>query len=663
MCGISGFTHQGDRYKSQYILASMLQSIQYRGPDDMSGLIGKNFALGNVRLSIVDLIGGIQPAISDDKKIIVVFNGEIFNYKSLRSNLSAHGIKFKTESEVETLLRLYETYGIDFIKKLNGQFAIAIYDQYKDMLLLIRDPFGIRPLFWSMKNGQLGFASEIKALQQYLEAGLEIDRESLLETMQFWTVTGDKSAFEGIKQVPPGYYLTFHKKNVSLESYWVPPFVSSEDTLKLANESEYFEAFQSEFSASVSRQRMADVEVGCYVSGGIDSSAVACELASQIGVSNLKTFSIAFNDDEYDESDAQKQLLESLGLSNYSITLNGDDIANIFQKVVWHAETPLFRTAPAPLYLLAEQVKKAGVKVVMTGEGSDEILLGYDIFRESKIRRFWSKRPDSKWRGHLMKNLYQYLPQYKNARYFNLLLDFYRPSLVSESPHYALLLRWANGRSLFSNLSVDMQNLSQSFDPINELEKWLPSSYDGFDDIEKAQSIELMTLLPNYLLSSQGDRMSLAHSVEGRYPYLDLDFVKFSFSLPQNIKLKRLKDKYILRQTFGRRLPESVVNRPKIAYQAPEMKAFFLDGKLIDYAKSLFSSENIKRNNLFDPKSIERLIHIGENGNNSRLSFRDNMAFIVALSTSILQEQFHQVAVNDVCPSLLQRITIQGESC
>lgn len=661
MCGISGFTHQGDRQESQHILASMLETIQYRGPDSTSGLVGKNFALGNVRLSIVDLIGGIQPAVSDDEKIAVVFNGEIFNYTSIRDDLISQGIKFNTASEVETLLHLYKRYGVEFIKHLNGQFAIAVFDQRSDTLILARDPFGIRPLFWSMKQGQLGFASEIKALQQYLQSGLGIDRESLLETMQFWTVTGDKTSFQGVKQIPPGHYLVLHNKKIALESYWTPPFTSPSDSLKLANESEYFEAFQSEFSASVARQRMADVEVGCYVSGGIDSSAVACELTSQIGASNLKTFSIAFNDDEYDESDAQKRLLDSLGLSNTSITLNGGDIAKVFQKVVWHAEAPLFRTAPAPLYLLAEQVKKSGIKVVMTGEGSDEMLLGYDIFREAKIRRFWARNPESKWRGHLMKRLYQYLPQYKNPRYFNLLLDFYRSTLTSDSQHYALALRWANGRAMLPNLSADMQKLAQSFDPVNELEKWLPSSYSTVNDIEKTQCIELMTLLPNYLLSSQGDRMSLAHSVEGRYPYLDLEFVKFAFSLPQNIKLKGLKDKYILRQTFGKRLPEAVVNRPKIAYQAPEMKAFFADGKLVDYAKYLLSPEQIKRNNLFNPASIERLIHVGENANNSRLSFRDNMSFIVALSTSILQEQFQAMPVVKVPPASLQSIKIQGE--
>jgi asparagine synthase (glutamine-hydrolysing) len=661
MCGISGFTHRGDRQESRHILASMLEAIQYRGPDSTSGLVGGNYALGNVRLSIVDLIGGVQPAVSDDKKIAVVFNGEIFNYKSLREDLIYQGVKFNSASEVETLLHLYIKYGFDFIKLLNGQFAIAIFDLRKDALFLARDPFGIRPLFWGMKNDQLGFASEIKALQQYLQSGLEIDQESLLEVMQFWTVTGDKSAFKGVKQIPPGHYLTFQNKKITLQSYWTLPFANLSGTLKLASEAEYFEAFQSEFSASVARQRMADVEVGCYVSGGIDSSAVACELTSQIGASNLKTYSIGFNDDEYDESDAQRRLLESLGLSNTSITLNDGDIAGVFEKVVWHAETPLFRTAPAPLYLLAEQVNKSGIKVVMTGEGSDEILLGYDIFREVKIRRFWAKNPESKWRGHLMKRLYQYLPQYKNSRYFNLLLDFYKSTLTSDSPHYALALRWANGRALYSNLSADMQNRAQSFDPTIELERWLPASYGTFNDIEKAQSIELMTLLPNYLLSSQGDRMSLAHSVEGRYPYLDLEFVKFALSLPQNIKLKGLRDKYVLRQTFAKKLPDSVVNRPKIAYQAPEMKAFFAGGRLVDYAKDLLSPEQVRRNNLFNPASIERLIQIGERANNSRLSFRDNMGFIVALSTSILQQQFQKMPVINVSSSTLQCIKIQGE--
>lgn len=662
MCGIAGFTHNGDIQASKQILASMLESIEYRGPDSTSGIVAQNFAIGNVRLSIVDIIGGTQPAVSNDKKISIVFNGEIFNFKKLRDDLISNGVSFRTSSEIETLLHLYIRHGKEFIKLLNGQFAIAIHDLKERTLLLARDPFGVRPLFWCKKNNNLGFASEVKALQQYMKSGLEIDRESLLETMQFWTPTGDKTAFANIQQIPPGYFLIYKDNIPTLTRYWEPPFSSSVNKLRLANEGEYLEAFQEQFSASVLRQRMADVEVGCYVSGGIDSSAVACELSSQIGSEKLKTFSIGFKDSEYDESEAQKRLLESLGLKNLSLSVDEQDIAKVFEKVVWHAEMPLFRTAPAPLYLLSEQVQKSGIKVVMTGEGSDEVLLGYDIFRETKIRRFWSRNPESKWRGNLMKRLYQYLPQYKNQRYFNLLLDFYRPTLKSTSPHYALALRWLNGSALHQILSPDMRQLASVYNPVEGLEKWLPSSYYSLNDVEKAQCIEFMTLLPNYLLSSQGDRMSLAHSVEGRYPYLDLDFVNFAFSLPEKIKLKGLRDKYILRQSFGKRLPKSVVERPKIAYQAPEMRAFFNDKKLVEYAQHYLSPEQINQNNLFDSASVNRLVQIGQNANNSRLSFRDNMGFIIALSTSILQGQFSKFPAIDVKSSTLQSIKIYGEN-
>jgi asparagine synthase (glutamine-hydrolysing) len=317
------------------------------------------------------------------------------------------------------------------------------------------------------------------------------------------------------------------------------------------------------------------------------------------------------------------------------------DIARDFPTAVVHAETALFRSAPVPMYHLSKEVRAAGIKVVMSGEGADEVLLGYDLFRETKIRRFWARQPASRCRGQLLRRLYDYLPQYKNPRYFNLTLDFYRPTLTqTEDPHYPMAVRWSGGKALESCFSSDLRNIAEAYNPVAELEPWLPADYAQAGDVERAQAIEAMTLLSNYLLSSQGDRMALANSVETRYPYLDLDFVRFAARLPHGIKLRGLKDKFILRQTYAGDIPEAVRNRKKFAYQAPEKKSFFPGGTLVEWAADMLTRERIARDGLFDPGYVEQYCLTPPAREAGRQSFRNNMLFMIVLSTTILMDRF-----------------------
>ena len=290
---------------------------------------------------------------------------------------------------------------------------------------------------------------------------------------------------------------------------------------------------------------------------------------------------------------------------------------------------------------LSAAVRAAGIKVVMSGEGADEILLGYDLFRETKVRRFWARNPGSRWRGQLLRRLYDYLPQFKNPRYFNLTLDFYRPTLGRvDDPHYAMAVRWAGAKALEGCFSREVQRLASIYDPVAELGKWLPAGYGAADDVERAQAIEVMTLLGNYLLSSQGDRMSLANSVEGRYPYLDLEFVRFAARLPRSLKLRGLKDKFVLRQTYGGQIPEAVRNRKKFAYQAPEKKAFFVGGSLVGWAADLLTPERIASDGIFDPDYVKQYCLAPPARDTGRQSFRNNMLFMVVLSTTLLADRF-----------------------
>jgi asparagine synthase (glutamine-hydrolysing) len=454
-------------------------------------------------------------------------------------------------------------------------------------------------------------------------------------------VVGERTAFEDIRQLPAGHALTWQQGQARLERYWNWPFSGDVEPLRLGSDSEYFEAFDEAFSRAVKRQTMADVEVGAYISGGIDSSVIVHKLAGLHPERTLSTFSVGFDDPEYDESEAQQAVVRNYGTRHHATRIGAADIAEGFPQAVEHAETALFRSAPVPMQRLSAAVRAAGIKVVMSGEGADEILLGYDLFREAKVRRFWARRPDSRWRGQLLRRLYDYLPQFKNPRYFNLTLDFYRPTLGQvDDPHYAMAVRWAGGKALERCFSRELQPLASAYDPVAELGKWLPAGYGEADDVERAQAMEVMTLLGNYLLSSQGDRMSLANSVEGRYPYLDLEFVRFAARLPRSLKLRGLRDKFILRQTYGGQIPEQVRNRKKFAYQAPEKKAFFAGGSLAGWAAELLSPDRLASDGLFDPDYVKQYCLAPPARDAGRQSFRNNMLFMVVLSTTLLADRF-----------------------
>ncbi|MBM2854512.1 MAG: asparagine synthase [Steroidobacteraceae bacterium] len=641
MCGIAGLVRASGRATREE-LHRMLQAVRHRGPERLGGYVSHAVALGNARLSIVDLEGGIQPAVSHDPEIVLVFNGEIFNYWSIRESLIAKGHRFETKSEAETLLRLYADIGEEMFRRIDGQFAIAIWDGRNKSLILGRDRVGIRPLFWFQNRELLAFASEVKALFQLPSIPRKLDYRALVQTFRFWTVAGDSSGFEGVRQVPPGHYAVFDAVNASprLTRYWEWPFPGDLECLRLASDEEYFQVFAQEFRESVDRQRMADVPVASYLSGGIDSTVVAMCLADLVP-GKLRTYAVTFEDPEYDESSAQRVVADHFGFEHASVHIGPTDVSDHFRDVVFHAETPLFRTAPTPLFLLSKRVHEDGIKVVTTGEGADEILLGYDLFREVAIRNFWGRQPQSKWRGRLFSRLYAYLPQYRNPRYLNLLLDFYRATLLHDGdPHHAMAVRWNNGKALEVFLSPDMRQRADSYNPVADLESWLPQGYMAADDIARAQCIEMQTLLANYLLSSQGDRMSMAHAVEGRYPYLDHHFIEFAARLPRRLKLRGLKDKFILRNAFGNRIPEQIRKRPKMAYQAPDLKGFFVNGRAPEYVEALLNPQRLAEVGLFDSAQVTQLVKKGREFKLARVGMRDNMAFILVISTMLLDDFF-----------------------
>ncbi|MFZ4695465.1 MAG: asparagine synthase (glutamine-hydrolyzing), partial [Verrucomicrobiia bacterium] len=523
MCGIAGYLNpEGHPPTTQEeILTRMLSIIRHRGPEGAGILTSPLAALGAVRLSIVDLEHGQQPIGNETSDVFVVFNGEIFNHRELRQELENRGHRFATHADTEVLVHLYEEHGVDFLGHLNGQFAIALWDVKKEQLLLARDRPGIRPLFYTQVGKQLIFASEIKSVLCYPGVKRVFHGEGLDQILTFWTTIGKTTLFEGINELPPAHYMLVRRDGEPrIQRYWDYDFPgsSSPERADFALQKEKLDAVLSE---AVRLQLRADVPVGVYLSGGLDSSVLSA-LVSRCTADRFKTFSVEFEDATLDESRFQHAVAARYGTEHHAVRCSPRDVGTVFPEVIWHTEKPVFRTAPAPLYLLSKLVRDHGIKVVLTGEGADEMLWGYDTFKEQKIREFWRRRPESQMRPLLLKRLFPYLSHYSNNRYYQLIRMFYQTDLMSEDASgYSHLPRWRNNAALKSLYSTDFRASLGTVSPRDTLDSLLPGHFDRWQSLERNQYLETMTLLPGYLLSSQGDRMSMAHSVEGRVPFLD----------------------------------------------------------------------------------------------------------------------------------------------
>ena len=638
MCGIAGIFNS-KRYANYENINKMLCSIEHRGPDDMSASFNDNSALGSVRLKIFKLEEGQQPYISKDKETIICLNGEIFNFMDLLNEIKSLDVNIKIKSEVELIYYMFKIFGSDFIEKINGQFAISIKEN--DKLFLYRDPFGIRPLFYTVDKGEILFCSEIKGIIS-VKKELGINYNNLGQIIKFWTLIGENTIFENIFQIEAGSYVIFEGLDIKKIRYFNDKYDSA-DKVKYKNLNEAKEDFYTNLLNAVKRQMHGDVEIGAYLSGGIDSTAITYLLKNLN--QNTKTFSINFDNKEYDESHFQNIAINNIKVNNTSIKIGNEDISNIFQKVIYHTETPIFRTAPSPLFLLSKLVNNNSIKVIMTGEGADEILYGYDIFKESKIRNFIKRNKFSKYRWNLLKKLYAYLPQFQNPRYFNMIKEFYSKTIDENSKLYSFLPRLKNNSGIFNFFNEDF--LSTPIDDYSEIDKFLDKDFDKIDELQKIEDFEIKTLLTNYLLSSQGDRMTMANSVEGRYPFLDLEFVRYARRIPNEFKLNLLKDKHILRECFKDKLPSSLYNRPKIAYQAPEIKSFFQNKKTKEYISDYLSNNSLSKVGIYNIKNINNVINKAQKSHlQDRMSFRENSGITIILSLQIIINEFKSTVMN-----------------
>lgn len=629
MCGIAGyFGPDLDPARAAPVLRAMTDAIAHRGPDAMGLHIAGELGLGHRRLAIVGLADGQQPMRSEDGRFVVSFNGEIFNYVELRDDLVARGERFRTGSDTEVLLRLFARDGEAALDKLNGDFAFALYDTARRRLTLARDRMGVRPLFYTWHKGTLVFASEVKALLCFPGVAATMDLEALDQIFTLWAPIAPRTAFKGIFELPPGHVLTLADGTAATRAWWSLDFPDMGEA-----DARHEDAVAEEVLAlldDATRIRLrADVPVGAYLSGGLDSSLVSA-LAVRHAGQRLRTFSVTFDSAEHDESAYQAEMVRALGTEHSSVATSGSDIARLFPAVIRATERPILRTAPAPLHRLSAHVRNAGYKVVLTGEGSDEIFAGYDIFREARVRRFVARDPGSRLRPHLFRRLYPYLPnvQAQSAEYlaafFGAGADATDDPLFSHRPR----LRATAQAKLF--YAEELRRALAGYDAAAELVSRLPARFSRWHPLHQAQYLEASLLLPGYILASQGDRMAMANAVEGRFPFLDHRLVEFAARIPTGMKLRGLDEKHILKRAARGLVPDAIAQRPKQPYRAPE-SASFSDAPYVEAALR-------ERTGLFNPRAVDKLLAKARTG--AMTGFRDNTAFVGILSTQLWHRHF-----------------------
>jgi asparagine synthase (glutamine-hydrolysing) len=645
MCGIAGIVaiRPSASPPSREALLRMIGALHHRGPDERGLYRDDRAGLGHTRLSIIDLASGQQPMSTADGQLHVVFNGEIYNYVELREELLAAGHRFRTSSDTEVILEAYRAWGEETFSRLRGQWAIALWDSLERRLVLCRDRYGIRPLYLAESAGQLLFASEVKAL---FAAGLPraFDPRGLDDTFTFWGPIAPTTVFEGIEELPSNTLAVFERGVRRERRYWRPE-LGARDGFEGSIEEATIAVTAALRQATALRLQRSDVTVGTYLSGGLDSSLVTA-LANEVATDRLRTFSLRFEDAEYDETSYQRTVAEHLGTRHEEVVVSRRDIAESFPETVFHGERPILRTAPTPMMLLSRLVRDAGIKVVLTGEGADEMFAGYDLFREGVIRRFWARQPDSELRPRLLERLYPYLAR-SPVRQLAMAKSFFGRDLDRwREPDFTHGTRWRSTAAIKRLFSKGTRARLGERDAVAEVLARLPEGHERWPYLERDQHLEIETLMTPYILSSQGDRMLMASSVEGRFPFLDEEVAALAHSLPPSHKLRVLDEKHVLKRAGVSLLPERVLARTKQPYRAPDALTFVGEDRPA-WVDALLSEANVERAGVFAPGPVARLFQkCRARAGAAALSNTDNMALVGVLSTMLLDQRFIQETPN-----------------
>ncbi|MCX2725791.1 asparagine synthase (glutamine-hydrolyzing) [Roseibium salinum] len=630
MCGIAGISNPAVRAEALAVdIRSMLAHIGHRGPDGAGYVVDHGFAMGAVRLAILDPQWGAQPFSDRSGRYWLCYNGEIYNYRELRMTLEAAGYSFQTRCDTEVVLNAWIAWGPDCLKKFNGGFAFALYDSASGELVLARDRFGKRPLFYAQHGNSLLFASEMKAFLAIPGFAFEQDPGQLSSILGQWTPLPHQSGFRGIDSLPMGQWLSWKDGSLVTHTYTDLRFDAGPD---VATQAEALQLVRERLTRSVELRLRSDVEVGVYLSGGVDSAIVAA-LAGEFSSRPLSTFSVEFEDAEFDESAEQKLISNHLGTRHHAQRITYADIADSTPEAVYHAEVPAFRSAFVPMYLLAKRTRQVGIKVILSGEGADEAFLGYDLFKETLLREAWNQLAEDARRSKL-ERLYPHLSHYGPEDIAAVTGLYHQFSSEKMPGLFSHELRFQNGQ-------FSARLLNDPAPPFQAISDYVAANggYQKLSSVEKAQWLEYKTLLPGYLLSTQGERMSFSHGVENRCPFLDPEV----FALATSINLKfddGFTEKRLLREAFRGRLPDAIIDKRKFPYRAPDAAAFAAQRP--DYLDLVLSDGELEKMPFLNAKFAQRLANRVLERPASEISTKENQTFLYLLSICLLHRKFVQ---------------------
>jgi asparagine synthase (glutamine-hydrolysing) len=629
MCGIAGIVHpEAGPPVDEVALRRMARSIRHRGPDGWGYVLDHGAGLVSSRLAIVDLPGGWQPLEAERGGAVLVYNGEVYNHPELRAELEARGEVFETTCDTEVVLRLLELEGLPAFERLNGQFAFGWWTPDKRRLTMVRDRFGVRPLYYALApDGTLVFGSEAKALFASGVVQARRDLAGIDEVFTLWGARAPETVFEGVHQVPAGGVVTWERGEIVAERRWWTPTPGGDG--RAEREGELEELLRD----SVRLRLRADVPVGTYLSGGLDSSLITALARSEVG-DELRTFSVAFRDPRYDERSHQAEVAQAIGTRHHVVEVGSAEIAAAFPDVVRQVETPLIRTAPVPMFLLAHEVRANGITVVASGEGADELFWGYDLFKEVVLRELNAHDPQRA--ATLVDELYEYLGPSAGRRG-----PLWRQFLLETGAADELLgSHLTRAEATATVKALYRPEVAEALGPDTALERLraeLPRELRDWSALERAAWLEVSTLLEPYLLSAQGDRVAMAHGVEGRFPFLDHRVFDLATALPAERKLDGLRDKVALRELAAKLLPEGIAARRKQPYRAPEVEPFFAD-PVPEYVEEALSEPALEASGIWDPQRVAGLVKRCRAGRATGV--REGMALVAVLSTQLLDRAF-----------------------
>jgi asparagine synthase (glutamine-hydrolysing) len=632
MSGMAGIARRYPTGVAVESLGRMAAAIRHRGPDGYGFYAGQSVGLAHVRLSTLDISGGAQPLTNEDGQIIITYNGEVYNHRELRLELEGRGHFFRTRCDTEVLVHGYEEWGVDLLHRLDGHFAFAIYDRNRGRLFIARDRFGVSPFYYAQRNGDFYFGSEIKAILATGEIESALDPRGLDEVLTFGAARPPRTPFSGIASLEPGTYGIWTDGALWLRHYYELDYPeTTEEPLDV------IERLDEIMRRSVGMRLRADVQVGTYLDGGFGASVTAA-LAQSAAPYTPRSFSISSAIPEYDETLQQQDIARAVGTRHTASVITLDTVAQSFPDVLWHAETPLLGTAPALMYHLAKLTKESEVSVVIGGDGADEIFLGTDLFKETSVRRFCLRRPDSVGRLRLFERLRSDLYHERSSEPWR---RFQLGAAATTDPLFSHLPRFLSAR-IGDLYTQEFKAGLGGIDVIGELRASLPTRFFGWSPMNQAAYLEMTTLFSPYLLGSQGDRMMMAHGVKGRYPFLDHRLFEFASALPVGSRLRGLRGNGVLRRWASRILPPRLMKAETPPNRAPFAQGFFLPNSPAWIGDHL-TPEALRRVGIFSPAAVGGLLRRSSGPNPA---FGEYPAMVGVLSTQLWHHQFVESALS-----------------